>query len=138
MNLSVSHTFLLVHDQDEALKFYRDVLGFEVRNDVMFGEHRWLSISSPTQLDFEIVLESPEMRMAGSGTDAKVLRDLLAKGVVAGLIFTTDDCDATFETLRAAGAEVTQEPISQPYGVRDCGFRDPSGNNIRFSEILKG
>jgi predicted enzyme related to lactoylglutathione lyase len=133
MNLSVSHCFLIVDDQDEALAFYRDVLGLEVRSDVMFGPYRWLSVGSPTQPGFEIVLEAPGMRLE-LGIAEETLKDLMAKGAFPGVIFTTDDCDATFEKVRAAGAEVTQEPIDQPYGVRDCGFRDPSGNAIRFSE----
>ena len=136
MNLSLSHCFLLVDDQDEALGFYRDVLGLEVKADVMFGEHRWLSVGSPTQPGVEIVLETPEMRM-GLGVEANTIKELMAKGAFTGVIFVTEDCNATFEKLRAAGAEVTQEPIDQPYGVRDCAFRDPSGNMIRFSEWPK-
>ncbi|WFE23656.1 VOC family protein [Solwaraspora sp. WMMD937] len=133
MTIKLSHTFLLVRDQDEALKFYRDVLGLEVRTDVPFEGVRWLTVGPPGQPDVEIVLEVAAM---GRAADQEALELLLAKGSLSGLIFLVDDVDATFERVRAAGAEVMQEPIDQPYGVRDCGVRDPSGNNIRFSQRL--
>jgi predicted enzyme related to lactoylglutathione lyase len=131
MNLSVSHCFVLVNDQDEALGFYRDVLGLTVKADVMFGPNRWLAIGSATQPGVEIVLETPRMRL---GPDAPALSALMAKGALTAVVFVTDDCDATFEKVLASGADVVQEPIDQPYGVRDCAFRDPSGNMVRFSE----
>jgi predicted enzyme related to lactoylglutathione lyase len=134
MDLKLSHCFITVHDQDAALAFYRDVLGLELRNDVAFDGFRWLTVCPPSQPEVELVLALPAM---GHDADDETLRTLLAKGSLNGVIFATDDCDATFEKLRAAGAEVVQEPIDQPYGVRDCGFRDPSGNHLRFSE-LKG
>ncbi|PZS37032.1 MAG: lyase [Pseudonocardiales bacterium] len=133
MELKLSHCFITVHDQDVALAFYRDVLGLEVRNDVSFDDLRWLSVFPPSQPEVEITLQTPGM--GGADGDAETLRALLAKGSLSGVIFTTDDCDATFETLRATGAEVMQEPIDQPYGVRDCAFRDPSGNQLRFSQV---
>lgn len=135
MDLKLSHTFLQVHDQDEALTFYRDTLGLDVRVDVPFEGFRWLTVGPPSQPDVEIVLEAVGM---GRPADADELRGLLAKGSLSGAIFTTDDLDATFEALRAAGAEVMQEPIEQPYGVRDCAFRDPSGNQLRFSARAAG
>ncbi|PZS19305.1 MAG: lyase [Pseudonocardiales bacterium] len=131
MNLTLSHCFITVHDQDAALAFYRDVLGLELRNDMAFEGFRWVTLSPPSQPDVEIVLDVAEM---GRPADAQTLKALLAKGSLSGVIFATDDCDATFEKLSAAGAEVVQEPIDQPYGVRDCAFRDPSGNQLRFSE----
>ncbi|PRY46526.1 VOC family protein [Umezawaea tangerina] len=131
MDLKVSHTFLQVHDQDEALVFYRDVLGLELRTDTMFGTFRWLSVGPPNQPNVEVVLEI--VGMARAPQDAETMKELLAKGSLPGLIFTTPDLDGTFEKVRASGAEVMQEPIDQPYGVRDCAFRDPSGNHIRFS-----
>ncbi|WNV82134.1 VOC family protein [Umezawaea sp. Da 62-37] len=131
MDLKVSHTFLQVRDQDEALVFYRDVLGLEVRADTMFDTFRWLSVGPPDQPNVEIMLE--QVGMARAPQDVEVLKELLAKGSLPGLIFTTPDLDGDFEKVRASGAEVTQEPIDQPYGVRDCAFRDPSGNHIRFS-----
>jgi predicted enzyme related to lactoylglutathione lyase len=136
MNLTLSHAFVLVHDQDEALRFYRDVLGLRVRHDVAMEGFRWLTLSPPSQPEVEIVLEVAAMGRPPA--DHAVLESLMAKGSLSGLIFQTEDCDATFEKIRAAGAEVVQEPTDQPYGVRDCGFRDPSGNHLRFSQPLGG
>jgi len=131
MDLKLSHTFVPVHDQDAALVFYRDVLGLELRTDQPFGVYRWLSVGPPSQPDVEIVLEL--VGMGRPEQDAESMRGLLAKGSLSTVIFTTTDLDGTFEKIRASGAEVLQEPIDQPYGVRDCAFRDPSGNSIRFS-----
>jgi uncharacterized glyoxalase superfamily protein PhnB len=138
MDLTVSHCFLYAGDQDRSLAFYRDVLGFEVTNDVQFEQMRWLSLSSPAQPGLEIVLETPDANPGISETDVASLADLLAKGYLNTVIFKTDDCDALFERVSASGAEVTQEPIDQPYGVRDCAFRDPAGNPVRFSQMLTG
>ncbi|ATE56540.1 MULTISPECIES: VOC family protein [Actinosynnema] len=131
MNIRVSHTFLQVDDHDAALGFYRDTLGLEVRSDVSFNEFRWLSLGSAEQPGLEIVLESADM--GRSPEDAKAINELRAKGSLSGLIFWVEDCDALFEKVRASGAEVVQEPTDQDYGVRDCAFRDPAGNQIRFS-----
>ncbi len=95
---------------------------------------RWVTVGSPSQPGVEIVLEPPAADPNASPADREAMTDLLAKGMLRGLIFRTDDCDATFERIRAAGAEVLQEPIDQPYGVRDCAFRDPSGNMLRFNQ----
>jgi catechol 2,3-dioxygenase-like lactoylglutathione lyase family enzyme len=130
MDLTLSHTFISVHDQDAALAFYRDTLGLEVRTDVTFEGFRWLTVGPKSQPEVEITLELVGM---GRPADEQTLRGLLAKGSLAGVIFQTHDLDGTFESVRASGAEVLQEPIDQPYGVRDCAFRDPSGNMIRFS-----
>jgi predicted enzyme related to lactoylglutathione lyase len=137
MNLKLSHCFLPVHDHDTALGFYRDILGFEVRNDVAAEGMRWVTVSSPSQSDVEIVLEPPGASPDVSDGDRRAITELMAKGLAARLIFSTDDCDATFEHIQAAGAEVMQEPIDQPYGVRDCAFRDPSGNLVRFNQAAK-
>ena len=134
MNLTVSHTFITVSNQDQALQFYRDVIGLKVVNDVAFDGLRWLSLTPPAQPGVEIVLQVPEQYPDISPADRDAMAALVAKGLLAGVIFATDDCDATFEQLRAAGAEVLQEPIDQPYGVRDCAFRDPAGNMPRFSQ----
>jgi len=136
MTLKLSHTFMIVDDQDKALAFYRDVLGLELKNDVPLGDERWLTVASPEQPDVEIVLVTASM--GHSPQDAEALSALLAKGVLGSAIFATDDLAATFERLRTAGAEVLQEPIDQPYGVRDCAFADPSGNHLRFSQAAKG
>ena len=134
MTLKLSHTFMIVDDQDKALAFYRDVLGLELKNDVPLGDERWLTVASPEQPGVEIVLVTASM--GHSSQDAEALSALLAKGVLGSAIFATDDLAATFERLRTAGAEVLQEPIDQPYGVRDCAFRDPAGNQVRFSKPL--
>jgi catechol 2,3-dioxygenase-like lactoylglutathione lyase family enzyme len=129
--MKLSHTFLFVHDQDAALKFYRDVVGLEVRTDESVEDYRWLTVGPADQPDIEIGLSriGPPI----PPTDYEALNALLAKGSLQGIIFEIDDVDAKFEQVRAAGAEVMQEPIDQFYGVRDCAFRDPSGNMIRFS-----
>jgi catechol 2,3-dioxygenase-like lactoylglutathione lyase family enzyme len=130
--MKLSHTFLFVHDQDVALKFYRDVVGLEVRTDVTVEDgYRWLTVGPAEQPDVEIGLSliGPPV----PPTDHEALHALLAKGSLHGMIFEIDDVDAKFEQVRGSGAEVMQEPIDQFYGVRDCAFRDPSGNMIRFS-----
>jgi catechol 2,3-dioxygenase-like lactoylglutathione lyase family enzyme len=134
MNLNLSHCFIAVDDHDKALAFYRDVLGLEVRNDVKFEGMRWLSVGPPGQPELNIVLEPPLADPNASPADRKLVADLLAKGLLRGVVFSTDDCDATFERIAASGAEVLQEPVDQPYGVRDCAFRDPAGNMLRFSQ----
>jgi catechol 2,3-dioxygenase-like lactoylglutathione lyase family enzyme len=134
MDLKLSHTFITTPDKDKALAFYRDVLGFQVVNDVSFEGMRWLTVSPPSQPGVEIGLVAPGENPDASEDDRRATEELLAKGMLNGLIFATDDCDATFERIRASGAEVLQEPINQPYGVRDCAFRDPAGNPLRFSQ----
>ena len=138
MDLTVSHCFIYASDQDRSLEFYRDVLGFQVTNDVQFEQMRWLSLASPAQPGLEIVLETPDANPGIAATDVGAMQDLLAKGYLNAVIFRTADCDALFERVSASGAEVTQEPIDQPYGVRDCAFRDPAGNQVRFSQLLGG
>jgi predicted enzyme related to lactoylglutathione lyase len=137
MDLKLSHCFIAVDDHDKALAFYRDALGLEVRNDVSFEGMRWVTVGSPAQPNVDIVLEPPAADPNTSPADKAAMAELLAKGVLRGVIFATDDCDATFERLQASGAEVLQEPIDQPYGVRDCAFRDPAGNLIRFNQPKK-
>ncbi|RMI45384.1 VOC family protein [Streptomyces triticirhizae] len=134
MNIKLSQCFIAVDDPDKALAFYRDVLGLEVRNDVSFEGMRWLTVGSPEQPGVEIVLEPPLADPTASAADRRAMEELLAKGMLRGVIFSTDDVDATFERIRAAGGEVVQEPIDQPYGVRDCAFRDPAGNMLRFNQ----
>jgi predicted enzyme related to lactoylglutathione lyase len=134
MDIKLSQCFIAVDDHDKALAFYRDVLGLEVRNDVGFEGMRWVSVGAPSQPDVEIVLEPPVADPNASPADKEAAAELLAKGLLRGVIFATDDCDATFEHIRAAGGEVLQEPIDMPYGVRDCAFRDPSGNMLRFGQ----
>ena len=136
MDIKLSHTFVTVDDQEKALTFYRDALGLKVNTDAPLGEWRWLTVSAPSQPGVEIVLATPDM---GHGPeDTETLKMLLAKGALGGPLFTTDDVDAAFERVRATGAEVLQEPIDQPYGVRDCAFRDPFGNHVRIGSPLPG
>jgi predicted enzyme related to lactoylglutathione lyase len=137
MDLKLSHCFIAVDDHDEALAFYRDVLGFRVTNDVKFEGMRWVSVSPPAQPEVEIVLEPPGADPNASIADRRTMEELLAKGMLRAVIFATADCDATFEHISAAGAEVVQEPIDQPYGVRDCAFRDPAGNLLRFNQARR-
>ncbi|MCI3223421.1 VOC family protein [Streptomyces sp. NP-1717] len=135
MTIALQYCHITVNDPDEALAFYRDALGFEMRNDVSSGDFRWVTLGSPTQPGLELVLSEPH---AGrSQADGDALQELLTKGVLTQLIFRTDDLDATFEKLRASGAEVLQEPMDQPWGPRDCAFRDPSGNLVRISQEPK-
>ncbi|MCB5179310.1 VOC family protein [Streptomyces antimicrobicus] len=137
MDIRVSQCFIAVDDHDKALAFYRDVLGLEVRNDVGFEGMRWVTVGAPGQPDVSIVLEPPLADPNASAADRRTMAELMAKGLLRGVIFTTDDCDATFERISAAGAEVLQEPTDQPYGVRDCAFRDPAGNLLRFNQALR-
>jgi predicted enzyme related to lactoylglutathione lyase len=136
MDISLSQCFIAVDDHDKAIAFYRDVLGLEVRNDVGYEGMRWVTVGSPTQPDVNIVLEPPAADPNASSADRQTMAELMAKGLLRGVIFTTDDCDATFERISAAGAEVLQEPMDQFYGVRDCAFRDPAGNLLRFTQPL--
>jgi len=135
MTISLQYSNITVNDVDEALGFYRDALGLEVRNDVASGGFRWVTLGSTAQPGLEIVLSEPH---AGrSQADGDTLQELLTKGVLPQLVFRTDDLDATFEKLLASGAEVLQEPADQPWGPRDCAFRDPSGNTVRISQAPK-
>jgi catechol 2,3-dioxygenase-like lactoylglutathione lyase family enzyme len=131
MNISLSHVFLTVHDQDAALGFYRDALGFEVRTDVSGGGFRYVTLSPPAQPEIEIVLVEPG---AGRESDADTILALVTKGAMNGANFRTPDLQTTFEKVRASGAEVLSEPADQFWGARDCSFRDPSGNMIRISQ----
>jgi len=134
MDIKLSHCFLAVDDHDKALGFYRDVLGFDVSNDVSFEGMRWVSVVSREQPEVEIVLEPPSADPNASPEDKRALEDLLAKGMLRGLVFSTTDVDGLFDRVAASGAEVVQEPADQPYGVRDCAFRDPAGNMLRFNQ----
>lgn len=131
MDVRIQDCFLAVDDHDAAIAFYRDALGFEVRNDVSAYGMRWVSIGPPSQPDVNIVLEPPAADPGISASDREAIADLMAKGLLRGLNFSTPDLDATFERVQATGAEVIQEPMDQGYG-RDCAFRDPAGNQIRI------
>ena len=131
MNLTLSTCFVLVHDPDLALAFYRDALGLELRNDVAREDFRWITVGAATQPDVAIVLTN---YLNGSPADHEALAALLAKGALNGVHFHTDDLDAAFERLSASGAEIVQEPTDQPWGTRDCAVRDPSGNMVRIDQ----
>ncbi|MCH5677339.1 VOC family protein [Streptomyces sp. Li-HN-5-11] len=134
MDLKLNTCFIAVDDHDKAMEFYCDVLGLEVRNDVKYEGMRWVTVGSPLQPDVSIVLEPPAANPDLSPADRDAMEQLLAKGVLRGVNFTTEDCDALFARVRESGAEVIQEPMDMPYGVRDCAFRDPAGNMLRFME----
>jgi catechol 2,3-dioxygenase-like lactoylglutathione lyase family enzyme len=131
MPVTVSSMFIPVHDPDAALGFYRDALGLEVRMDVSSDGFRWVTVGAPGQ-DVDIVLFQPHG--GRSKTEGDAMLELMTKGSLQAAIFRSDDLDATFETVRAAGAEVLEEPASQPWGARDCAVRDPSGNLVRISQ----
>ncbi len=131
MNLTLSTCFVLIHDPDLALDFYRDTLGLELRNDVAREKFRWITVGAPSQPGVAIVLTN---YLNGSPADHDALAALIAKGALNGVHFHTDDLDGTFEKLRAADAEIVQEPTDQPWGTRDCAVRDPSGNMVRIDQ----
>ncbi|HEX6601931.1 MAG TPA: VOC family protein [Solirubrobacterales bacterium] len=131
MNLSLSQCFVIVHDPEKALAFYRDALGLEQRSDVDKGEFRWIVVGAASQPDVSIVLTN---YLNGSPADQEAVAELVAKGALNGVHFRSDDLDATFEKLRAAEAEIVQEPADQPWGTRDLAVRDPSGNLVRIDQ----
>ncbi|MGY5045882.1 VOC family protein [Streptomyces sp. 900105755] len=134
MDVKLAQCFIAVDDHDKALAFYRDVLGLEVHNDVEFEGMRWVTVGSPQQPGVEIVLEPPGASPDASPADRQAMAELLAKGMLRGVIFSTTDCDALYERVREYGGDVIQEPMDQHWGVRDCAFRDPAGNLLRFTE----
>ncbi|MFF4344162.1 VOC family protein [Kitasatospora sp. NPDC001540] len=134
MDIKLSQCFIAVDDHDAALGFYRDALGLEVRNDVAFEGMRWVTLGSAAQPEVEVVLEPPVADPGATDADRQAAAELLAKGLLRAVNFRTPDCDTTFEKIRATGADVLQEPMDQPYGVRDCAFRDPAGNMVRFAQ----
>jgi catechol 2,3-dioxygenase-like lactoylglutathione lyase family enzyme len=134
MDLTIHSSFLPADDPDASLTFYRDVLGFEVRLDVGQGKMRWLTIGSAGQPDTSIVLAPPAANPGLTDDERRTIAEMMAKGTYAMLLLATKDLDSTFDRLQASGAEIVQEPVDQPYGVRDCAVRDPAGNLIRIQE----
>jgi uncharacterized glyoxalase superfamily protein PhnB len=135
MDITIHYTFLPHTDGDEALTFWRDALGFEVRNDVGGGQMRWITVGPPGRPETGIVLHPPATDPGISEEERRVVLDLIAKGSSAAITLGTDDLDGLFEKLEASGADVLQEPTDQPYGVRDCAFRDPTGNLVRINQL---
>jgi predicted enzyme related to lactoylglutathione lyase len=134
MQISLHMTFLPHSDPDASLSFYRDTLGFEVRNDVGYEGMRWITVGAPGQAT-SVVLHPPAADPGITEDERRVIAEMMAKGSYASVILATPDLDATFAASEASGAEVVQEPMEQPYGVRDCAFRDPAGNMVRISEV---
>jgi catechol 2,3-dioxygenase-like lactoylglutathione lyase family enzyme len=131
MDLTFARCFVQVHDPDLALTFYRDTLGLELHNDVAREDFRWITVGAASQPGVEIVLTN---YVHGSPADVEALAAIAAKGGLNGVHFHADDLDATFEKVRASGAEIVQEPTEQPWGPRDCAVRDPSGNLVRIDQ----
>jgi catechol 2,3-dioxygenase-like lactoylglutathione lyase family enzyme len=131
MNLTLSQCFVIVHDPDLALSFYRDVLGLKIRNDVGKGDFRWITVGAASQPDVAIVLTN---YLNGSPADNDAVAGLVAKGALNGVHFHSEDLDASFEKVRAGGAEIVEEPTEQPWGARDFAIRDPSGNLVRIDQ----
>ncbi|KAE8764039.1 VOC family protein [Georgenia thermotolerans] len=135
MDLTIHASFLPHDDPDASLAFYRDVLGFEVRNDVGKGKMRWITVGPPGQPGTSIVLDPPAANPGITDDERRTITEMMAKGTFAMLLLATPDLDATFERLQAGDVDVVQEPTEQPYGVRDCAVRDPAGNLIRIQEV---
>jgi catechol 2,3-dioxygenase-like lactoylglutathione lyase family enzyme len=133
-DITINASFLPQNDPDAATAFYRDVLGFEVRNDVGFQGMHWITVGPTDQPGTSIVLFPPEATPGITDEERSTIAEMMAKGTYATLLLATKDVDATFERLQESDAEVVQEPTDQPYGVRDCAFRDPAGNEVRFTQ----
>jgi len=135
MELTVHHTFLPHEDPEASLAFYRDVLGFEVRNDVGRGTMRWITVGPADDSATTIVLSPPTADPGVTDDERRTIAEMMAKGTYRMIVLATRDLDVAFERVQGSGAEVAQEPTDQPYGVRDCAVRDPAGNLIRIQEL---
>ena len=134
MDITIHSSFLPQNDPDAALAFYRDTLGFEVRADVGYNGMRWITVGPPGQ-PTSIVLYPPAASPGVTDDERRTIAEMMAKGTYGSLLLAAPDLDRTFEQLQARGAEIVQEPIDQPYGVRDCALRDPAGNLIRLQQL---
>jgi len=134
MDINIHYAFLPHTDPEASLAFYRDTLGFEVRNDVGYADMRWITVAPPGQ-STSLVLTPPAVDPGITDGEKQVILDLIAKGSYGALTLATDDLDELFAKLEASGADVIQEPTDQDYGVRDCAFRDPSGNLLRINQL---
>jgi catechol 2,3-dioxygenase-like lactoylglutathione lyase family enzyme len=135
MNITI-HTTVLPHDDpDTSLTFWRDTLGFEVRTDVGQGKMRWITVGPADQPDTSILLAPPAIDPGITDEERRTISEMMAKGTYGWILLATKDLDGTFDRVQAAEAEVVQEPTEQPYGIRDCAFRDPAGNLVRIQEL---
>ena len=135
MDITIHSSFLPHNDPDASLAFYRDTLGFEVRNDVGRGPMRWITVGPADQPGTSIVLYPPTASPGITDDERRTITEMMAKGTYGIIVLATKDLDGTFARLQAGDAEVVQEPTEQPYGIRDCAFRDPAGNLIRINEV---
>ena len=135
MDITIHQTYLPHEDPDASLAFYRDLLGFEVRNDVEYGGLHWITVGPANQPGTSIVLHPPAADPGITDDERRMIAEMMAKGTYAGINLATADLDDTFEQLQAGGADVVQEPTEQPWGVRDCAVRDPAGSMIRIFEV---
>ena len=135
MSITIYASFLPHIDPDASLAFYRDALGFEVRNDVGYGGMRWLTVGPADQPGTSIVLHPPAADPGITDEERRTITEMMAKGTYSAILLATADLDGTFERVEASGAEVIQEPTDQPYGIRDCAFRDPAGNMVRIQQL---
>ena len=136
MNITIHYAFLPHTDAEAALVFYRDLLGFEVRNDVGYEDMRWITVGPIGQPGTSIVLHPPGVDPGITPEEQETILTLIAKGVYGAVTLASDDLDGLFERMEAGGADIVQEPTDQDYGVRDCAFRDPAGNLIRVNDTV--
>ncbi|MGW5381979.1 VOC family protein [Nocardia sp. NPDC003963] len=135
MDISIHASYLPQDDPEAAIRFYRDTLGFEVRNDVGYNGMHWITVGPAGQPGVSIVLHPPAADPGITEEERKTIAEMMAKGTYAGINLATADLDGTFERLQAGDVEVVQEPTEQPYGIRDCAVRDPAGNMIRIQQL---
>ncbi|MGO4678829.1 VOC family protein [Microbacterium sp. 2MCAF23] len=136
MDIMINASFLPHTDAEESLHFYRDVLGWELRKDVGYQQMRWLTVGPANQPDTSIVLTPPAVDPGINDDERRTILELMAKGSFGGVVLATDNVDAAFAEIESRGGDVVQEPIDQPYGIRDCAFRDPAGNMIRLQQVV--
>lgn len=135
MDITIHSAFLPHNDRDAAVAFYRDILGFEVRKEVGYNDMYWITVGHPDQPDVSLVLHPPAADPGVTDDERRMITEMMAKGTYAILTLATRDLDETFAKLEANGADIVQEPIEQPYGIRDCAVRDPAGNLLRINEV---
>jgi uncharacterized glyoxalase superfamily protein PhnB len=135
MSVIIHSSFLPHDDPDASLAFYRDALGFEVRNQVEYGDMHWNTVGPPDQPEVNIVLYPPGAEPGVTDEERRTITEMMAKGTYASIMLGTKDLDSTFDRVQSSGAEVMQEPTDQPWGARDCAFRDPAGNTVRIQQL---